>query len=81
MSANNAIRRARQHADLCIVFKSIPLEEIAVVCHSDAAYANTKGGATQGGFIIGFSQKRLELGETCDWTPAYWKSHRLPRVV
>eukprot|EP00435_Cladocopium_sp_Y103_P060490 s2072_g22.t1 len=81
LAANNAIRRARQHADLCIVYRSIPLSEIAVVCHSDAAYANTKGGATQGGYIIGFSHKDLEVGETCSWTPAYWKSHRLPRVV
>eukprot|EP00435_Cladocopium_sp_Y103_P061236 s2072_g22.t2 len=29
LAANNAIRRARQHADLCIVYRSIPLSEIA----------------------------------------------------
>ena len=81
LSANNAIRRARQHADLCIVYRSIPMSEIAVVCHSDAAYANAKGGATQGGYIIGFTHKNLEVGDTCSWTPAFWKSHRLPRVI
>lgn len=54
LAANNAIRRARQHSDLCIVYRSIPLHDLAVICHSDAAYANTKGGATQGGFVIGF---------------------------
>ena len=40
-----------------------------------------KGGATQGGYVIGFTHKNLEVGDTCSWTPAYWKSHRLPRVV
>ena len=81
LAANNAVRRAKQHADLCIVYRSTPLEDMAVVCHSDAAYANAKGGATQGGYIIGFTHKNLEDGEICAWTPAYWKSHRLPRVV
>ena len=50
-------------------------------CHSDAAYANAKGGATQAGYVLGFTHKDLESGKTCAWTPAYWKSHRLPRVV
>ena len=81
LAANNAIRRAKQHADLCIVYRSIPLSDMAIVCHSDAAYANAKGGATQAGYVLGFTHKNLEKGETCSWSPAFWKSHRLPRVV
>ena len=57
------------------------MSKMAIVCHSDAAYANTKGGATQAGYVLGFTHQNLEQGETCNWTPAYWKSHRLPRVV
>ena len=81
LAANNAVRRAKQHAEQCIVYKSIPLSKIAVLCHSDAAYANTKGNATQGGYVVGFTHSDLDQGVTCDWTPAFWKSHRLPRVV
>ena len=65
LAANNAIRRARQHADLCIVYRSIPLCDLAVICHSDAAYANAKGGATKGEYVIGFSHKELAGGNTC----------------
>ena len=81
VSANNAIRRARQHSDMSIVFRKIEISSLAVVCHSDAAYANAKGGATQAGFVIGCCDKSLDQGETSHWTPIYWKSHRLPRVV
>ena len=81
ISANNAIRRARQHSDMSIVFRKIDISSLAVVCHSDAAYANAKGGATQAGFVIGCCDKSLDQGETSCWTPIYWKSHRLPRVV
>lgn len=81
LAANNAIRRAKQHADLSIVYRPVPMAELAIVCHSDAAYANAKGGATQAGYVLGFTHQDLEKGFTCDWSPAYWKSHRLPRVV
>ena len=81
LAANNAIRRAKQHADLSIVYRPVPMAELAIVCHSDAAYANAKGGATQAGYVLGFTHQDLERGFTCDWSPAYWKSHRLPRVV
>ena len=81
LAANNAIRRAKQHADLSVVFRPVPMAELAIVCHSDAAYANAKGGATQAGYVLGFTHKDLENGVTCEWSPAFWKSHRLPRVV
>ena len=48
LSANNATCRARQHAELRIVYRSIPMPEIAVVCHSAAAYANAKGEPLKG---------------------------------
>ena len=51
------------------------------MCHSDAAFANAKAGATQAGFIVSFAHKDVNLGKDCQWSPAYWKSFRLPRVV
>ena len=81
LNANNAIRRARQHADMPLRYRAIPPEELSVLCHSDAAYANGRDGATQAGYILSFTSARMNDGVTAPWTPAFWKSYRLPRVV
>ena len=81
LSANNAIRRARQHAALPVEYKPIAPDRLALMCHSDAAYANGRDGATQAGYVISFTDKGMDQEQVCDWTPAYWKSYRLPRVV
>ena len=78
--AGNVVRRAKQHSDLDIVFKPIPLSELTLVCHSDAAFANV-GTHTQAGFIIAFTQKQLNDGKVCCWNPVTWKSYKLPRAV
>ena len=81
LSANNAIRRARQHSDMPIVFQPIAPQELALMCHSDAAWANGREGATQAGYLLSFTSKSMNEGALSAWTPAYWRSHRLPRVV
>ena len=81
MAANHAVRRAKQHADQCIVFQSIPPEEFAIMCHSDAAFGNAKAGATQAGYVISLTSKKMNRGIECPWTPVFWKSARLPRLV
>ena len=78
--AGNIVRRAKQHSDLDIVFKPIPLSELSLVCHSDAAFANV-GTHTQAGFIIAFTQKQLNDGKLCCWNPVTWRSYKLPRAV
>ena len=81
LNANNAIRQARQHAEMPLVYRAIPPKELSVLCHSDAAYANGRDGATQAGYILSFTSCCMNDGQTAPWTPAYWKSYRLPRVV
>ena len=78
--ANQAVRRARQHKDLQIKFSSIPVSELCVCCHSDAAFANV-GTHTQAGYIVGFSQTKLHHGEVAHWTPIVWRSYKMPRAV
>ena len=78
--ANNIVRRAKQHADLSIRFRATAPENLALVSHSDAAFANV-GVYTQAGYIVGFTDKSLDDGCQTSWTPAVWKSHRLPRAV
>ena len=81
LSSNQAIRRARQHASLSVVFKAIPIERLTLMCHSDAAYANGRGGATQAGYVVSFADSEMHKGKAAQWTPAFWKSYRLPRIV
>ena len=81
LAANNAVRRAKQHSALPIVFQPITPLELSVMCHSDAAYANGREGSTQAGYLLSFTSKHINDGQLCAWTPAYWRSQRLPRVV
>ena len=78
--ANQAIRRAKQHSDLGVIFKPIEPSRITLVCHSDAAFAN-RGNHTQAGYIIGFTDISLQDGQETTWCPAAWKSYRLHRAV
>lgn len=78
--ANNAIRRAKQHKDLKILFKSIKPGDLTVCCHSDAAFANV-GCHTQAGYVLAFVEKQLNEGKLSAWTPVTWRSYKLPRAV
>jgi len=81
LAANHAVRRARQHADQNLRFSSIPVDKLSIMCHSDAAFAYAKAGATQAGYMISFTHADMDVGAECSWSPIYWKSARLPRVV
>ena len=78
--ANNAVRRARQHRDLPIVFQSIDPSKLTLCAHSDAAWANV-GSHTQAGFIVAFVHEDMHVGKLSPWTPAVWRSYKLPRAV
>ena len=51
-----------------------------MVCHSDAAWANV-GVYTQAGYILGFTDDKLDQGLLTDWTPAVWKSFKFTGAV
>eukprot|EP00435_Cladocopium_sp_Y103_P064571 s214_g26.t1 len=78
--ANQTVRRAKQERELGITFKPIPLNQLTVVCHSDAAWANV-GSHTQAGYVIGFTEKCLQDGQVATWCPATWRSYKLSRAV
>ena len=81
LTANQAVRRARQQADLCIKVPFIPLEELTICFWSDAAFANTNEHKTQGGWLIGLTSKEMSKGTDVPVGCLGWKSYRLPRVV
>eukprot|EP00959_Pyramimonas_sp_CCMP1952_P016882 358041-Pyramimonas_sp.AAC.1 len=49
---NQMVRRARQFADLEIVIRSIPVTNLTLMAHTDAAFANATREGTQGGYVI-----------------------------
>ena len=49
LQSNQAVRRARQHADMTMRVPYIPPEKLTVVFWSDAAFANHVDHRTQGG--------------------------------
>ena len=81
LNVNNAVRRAKQHSDQNIVFSVIPPEELCVMMHSDAAFGNARAGATQAGYVVSLTSKAINVGKECAWTPVFWRSFKLPRVV
>ena len=81
LAANQAVRRAKQHADQEIRFCSIDPKHLSIMCHSDAAFGNAKAGATQAGYMVSFTHSSMDEGKQCPWSPVFWKSARLPRVV
>ena len=49
--------------------------------HSDAAFQNAQGEASQAGYIIWVTDDRLAKGELAPWSPLIWRSHKMRRVV
>ena len=75
------VRRARQHHELMWRFLPVPLENLRLVMHTDAAFQNAQGGASQAGYIIAVTDDRLASGEMAPWCPLIWRSHKIRRIV
>ena len=81
LHANQLVHRARQHSDVHITVRQIPLPELGIAFHSDAGFANAVANRTQAGYILAFVNKALDNDEESAWTPFCWKSYKMPRVV
>eukprot|EP00438_Fugacium_kawagutii_P025213 Skav222622 [mRNA] locus=scaffold4205:86469:93548:+ [translate_table: standard] len=77
----NVVRRAKQYKDLVWKILPIPMLDLRMCLHSDAAFANTKKQGTQGGYLVGITDDQFRRGKPAPWSPAAWKSYRLKRVV
>ena len=81
LAANQAIRRARQHADMKLRVPYIPPEDLTIAFWSDAAFANHIDHKTQGGWLLALTSKKMSKGSDVPLSCLGWKSYRLPRVV
>lgn len=59
LATNKTIWKAKQHADQCVVFHPIDPQELRNMMHSDAAFGNAKGGATQAGCAVSFTHQDM----------------------
>ena len=75
-------RRAQQYSELTLTYHSIPCDQLSFLLHTD--YLSTESsnmGHTQGGYIVGTTNKDMEKGLRAPWAPAVWRSYRVRRVV
>ena len=79
--ANATVRQAKTTPRLDMAFLPIPLEKLRLVMHSDAAFQDAQGGASQAGYIISVTDDRLAKGELAPLSPLIWRSHKMRRVV
>ena len=80
-SVGNVVRRAKQYQELEWKIQSIPVKNLRLCLHTDAAFGNAKGKGTQAGYIVGVTDDNLQQGKQAPWAPAAWRSYRLKRVV
>ena len=71
----------RQHHESVWRFLPVPLDDLRLVMHTDAAFQDAHEGASQAGYIIAVTDDRLAKGDLAPWSPLIWRSHKMRRVV
>ena len=79
---NMLVRRSQQYSELAVTYHSIPCDQLSFLLHTDySSKESSNMGHTQGGYIIGTTNKDMEKGLCAPWAPAVWRSYRVRRVV
>ena len=80
--ANRAVNRLKQTEDVGLLIHAIPLGNLRTVSISDAAPdLDRPDGATQGGFMVGFTMSELQQQGSAAMSPMSWSSHKVKRSV
>ena len=74
LHANQAVRRARQHAEMELTVPYIPPRELTVAFWSDAAFANHVDHKTQGGWFVSLTSDKIANGTDVPLSCIGWKS-------
>ena len=61
--------------------QSFPRPKVADALAANQAIRRAKQHAFQAGYLISFTEKSMHDAYVTAWTPAFWRSYRLPRVV
>ena len=79
--ANQIVHRSRQHSEVSVTVKHVEWDDLCIMFHSDAAFANAANNKTQAGYVLAFTNSSLARGDSSPWSPFCWKSYRMARVV
>ena len=79
IEANKLVARMRDFSSIKIVFQSIPLEQGVFLVVSDASWANTESLTSQAGYMVCFSEKKINDGLVAKFSPLRWKSYKQDR--
>ncbi|CAK0875279.1 unnamed protein product, partial [Prorocentrum cordatum] len=78
-AANRIGRLTEEFSSVVLKIKHIPFHEMAFAVFNDAAWANARDGASQAGYIVFATQRKLLKGEPAIISIQSWKSHKLKR--
>ena len=75
------VRRVRQHLDLGLKIRRVPVQNMILLVHVDASL--NAGGlvGSQGGYICGVTDQSLLDGKSVPWSPLACRSFKMSRTV
>ena len=79
VAANQLVSKIRDFKHTKITYKSIPLDQGAILVTSDASWANTDDLGSQGAYMTLFADQRIQGSEWANVSPLRWKSWKLER--
>ena len=81
MEANRLLSEVKNHKDVKITYKSIPLDDLRFISFSDASFANRANSQSQKGCLILAGSKQIGEWQASDVSPLMWYSRKIARVV
>ena len=79
---NKTLRFAQQSADAHLRMTRVveDINDLCLVCFSDAAFGARPDGSNQGGYMIVMTSREILQGAPLDYNIVGWRSFKLPRV-
>eukprot|EP00435_Cladocopium_sp_Y103_P040013 s2586_g10.t2 len=81
IEANRILHEAKSHADVKIVVKAIPNQDVRFVAFSDASFASAKNPSSHQGMMIMARNAAIGQNHKSDVSPLVWHSKKIQRVA
>eukprot|EP00435_Cladocopium_sp_Y103_P048969 s935_g14.t1 len=81
IEANRILHEAKSHADVKIVVKAIPNQDVRFVAFSDASFASAKNPSSHQGMMIMACNAAIGHNHKSDVSPLIWHSKKIQRVA
>eukprot|EP00959_Pyramimonas_sp_CCMP1952_P161952 3386202-Pyramimonas_sp.AAC.1 len=73
LEANRIGRMTKEFCDVTFKVRHVPFRELAFAAFNDAAWANARDGASQAGYIVFATQRKILKGEAATISIQSWK--------